>query len=473
MHVARQMIEGVDAWLNNPRRPLEACGTSGQKCVLNGVLQVSVLDGWWAEAYDGANGFAIGGGEVHADPEVQDERDTDALFDVLENARWSRSTTTRDRDELPARLDRPHEAGDAHPRLAVQRRPHGDGLRRARLPAGGRRRVGAHAARCSGDVQPTRSTRFARFAWGVLGYNLAVVVLRRLRPRHRLRGRLRQPLAAVQRRGDPAPGADRDPDRVQPPAVERARRPAGRRPGGVGVARRSSPATRRAGRCASPPPPAWSSWSSRRWSAPPWCATTWWWTTPRRRAPGSSAPTSATPSCSSPRSPSPPGGPAAARRRAGGPGPAGWLLALGAAGLLVLGISGAVTALGDTLFPAGQPPRRAAPRLLARRPLPRPPADRPPGAGPRHRPRPGRRGGGGGPAPAGARGAALGAPVRPPLRAQIVLGFVNLATGGAGRPPARPPAARRPGVDRLGAVHRRGAWRRLAKGYPTPLTLAN
>ena len=84
MHVARQMIEGVDAWLNNPRRPLEACGTSGQKCVLNGVLQISILDGWWAEAYDGANGFAIGDGEVHADPEVQDERDADALLDVLE-----------------------------------------------------------------------------------------------------------------------------------------------------------------------------------------------------------------------------------------------------------------------------------------------------------------------------------------------------------------------------------------------------
>jgi starch phosphorylase len=84
MHVGRQMVEGVDAWLNNPRRPLEACGTSGQKGVLNGVLQVSILDGWWAEAYDGANGFAIGGGEVHADPETQDERDCDALFATLE-----------------------------------------------------------------------------------------------------------------------------------------------------------------------------------------------------------------------------------------------------------------------------------------------------------------------------------------------------------------------------------------------------
>ena len=59
-------MQGVDVWLNNPRRPLEACGTSGQKVVLNGGLNLSVLDGWWAEAYDGLNGFAIGDGETHS-----------------------------------------------------------------------------------------------------------------------------------------------------------------------------------------------------------------------------------------------------------------------------------------------------------------------------------------------------------------------------------------------------------------------
>ena len=84
MHVARQLVQGVDVWLNTPRRPLEACGTSGQKCILNGVLNCSILDGWWAEAYDGGNGFAIGDGQVHADPEVQDERDALSLFEVLE-----------------------------------------------------------------------------------------------------------------------------------------------------------------------------------------------------------------------------------------------------------------------------------------------------------------------------------------------------------------------------------------------------
>ena len=63
-------MQGVDVWLNNPRRPLEACGTSGQKVVLNGGLNCSVLDGWWAEAYDGSNGFAIGMGESHTSTEV-------------------------------------------------------------------------------------------------------------------------------------------------------------------------------------------------------------------------------------------------------------------------------------------------------------------------------------------------------------------------------------------------------------------
>ncbi|HEX2253100.1 MAG TPA: alpha-glucan family phosphorylase [Thermoanaerobaculia bacterium] len=84
MHVARQLVQGVDAWLNTPRRPLEACGTSGMKCAMNGVLNISILDGWWAEAFDGANGFAIGSGEAHAHPAVQDERDAASLYDVLE-----------------------------------------------------------------------------------------------------------------------------------------------------------------------------------------------------------------------------------------------------------------------------------------------------------------------------------------------------------------------------------------------------
>lgn len=84
INVARHLVQGVDVWLNTPQRPLEASGTSGQKVALNGGLNLSVLDGWWAEAYDGENGFAIGSWAVHADPAVQWARDASSLYDTLE-----------------------------------------------------------------------------------------------------------------------------------------------------------------------------------------------------------------------------------------------------------------------------------------------------------------------------------------------------------------------------------------------------
>ncbi len=84
INVARHLIQGVDVWLNNPRRPLEASGTSGQKALLNGALNLSVLDGWWAEAYDGSNGFAIGAGSHHADDAITDARDAADLQRVLQ-----------------------------------------------------------------------------------------------------------------------------------------------------------------------------------------------------------------------------------------------------------------------------------------------------------------------------------------------------------------------------------------------------
>ncbi len=83
INVGRHLIQGVDVWLNNPRRPLEASGTSGQKVVLNGGLNCSVLDGWWAEAYNGKNGFGIGHGTQHADEEIGDQRDSEELLRVL------------------------------------------------------------------------------------------------------------------------------------------------------------------------------------------------------------------------------------------------------------------------------------------------------------------------------------------------------------------------------------------------------
>ncbi|MDX2024363.1 MAG: alpha-glucan family phosphorylase [Deltaproteobacteria bacterium] len=85
INVARHLVQGVDVWLNNPRRPLEASGTSGQKVLLNGGLNLSILDGWWAEAWDGENGFAIGNGRTHVSQEEQDRRDALSLYDVLEN----------------------------------------------------------------------------------------------------------------------------------------------------------------------------------------------------------------------------------------------------------------------------------------------------------------------------------------------------------------------------------------------------
>jgi len=76
-------VAGVDLWLNLPRPPLEASGTSGMKVVMNGGLNLSVLDGWWIEAFDGECGWAIESREGE-DPSVQDDRDADALFELLE-----------------------------------------------------------------------------------------------------------------------------------------------------------------------------------------------------------------------------------------------------------------------------------------------------------------------------------------------------------------------------------------------------
>ncbi|MBN2217133.1 MAG: alpha-glucan family phosphorylase [Pirellulales bacterium] len=84
INVCRHLIQGVDVWMNNPRRPLEASGTSGQKAVLNGALNLSILDGWWAEAYDGSNGFAIGRGMQHVDTAKTDARDAEDLYRTLD-----------------------------------------------------------------------------------------------------------------------------------------------------------------------------------------------------------------------------------------------------------------------------------------------------------------------------------------------------------------------------------------------------
>ena len=100
MALGRAMVQGADVWLNTPRRPREASGTSGQKAAAQGVLHCSILDGWWPEAFDESNGWAIGGRTAPDDPLEQDRADIASLYDVLENSlipTW----TTRDANGLP------------------------------------------------------------------------------------------------------------------------------------------------------------------------------------------------------------------------------------------------------------------------------------------------------------------------------------------------------------------------------------
>jgi starch phosphorylase len=83
IRVASMLVQGVDVWLNTPRRPMEASGTSGMKAAMNGALNVSVLDGWWPEAYDGINGWTIGNGDTAASEALQDDEDAEALYRTL------------------------------------------------------------------------------------------------------------------------------------------------------------------------------------------------------------------------------------------------------------------------------------------------------------------------------------------------------------------------------------------------------
>ena len=83
--LARHLVSGVDVWLNNPRRPMEASGTSGQKASINGVVNFSILDGWWAEGYNRKNGWAIGTNEEYDSYEEQDRADSESIYSILEN----------------------------------------------------------------------------------------------------------------------------------------------------------------------------------------------------------------------------------------------------------------------------------------------------------------------------------------------------------------------------------------------------
>ncbi len=100
MNLARYLVQGVDIWLNTPRRPNEASGTSGMKAALNGVLNFSVLDGWWREGFSGENGWAIGE-DADLETEVQDETDAESLYDTLENKIVPLYYAERSVDDVP------------------------------------------------------------------------------------------------------------------------------------------------------------------------------------------------------------------------------------------------------------------------------------------------------------------------------------------------------------------------------------
>ena len=100
MNLARYLVQGVDVWMNTPRRPNEASGTSGMKAALNGALNFSVLDGWWREAFNGSNGWAIGE-DVDPGTAVQDETDAESLYDTLENKIIPLYYTERGGEDIP------------------------------------------------------------------------------------------------------------------------------------------------------------------------------------------------------------------------------------------------------------------------------------------------------------------------------------------------------------------------------------
>jgi starch phosphorylase len=99
--IARHLVQGVDVWMNTPRRPNEASGTSGQKAAANGALNLSILDGWWREGYNGRNGWAIGLDVDSVDGDSQDAADASALYDLLENEVVPLYYVERSADDLP------------------------------------------------------------------------------------------------------------------------------------------------------------------------------------------------------------------------------------------------------------------------------------------------------------------------------------------------------------------------------------
>jgi len=110
MMLAQELVQGIDLWINTPRRPWEACGTSGMKVLVNGGLNLSELDGWWAEAYSPEVGWAIGDGQEHGENSAWDAREAHALYDLLEGEVIP-EFYQRDESDMPAKwLERIRES---------------------------------------------------------------------------------------------------------------------------------------------------------------------------------------------------------------------------------------------------------------------------------------------------------------------------------------------------------------------------
>ena len=130
--LAQYLVHGVDVWLNNPLPPLEACGTSGMKAALNGVPQLSILDGWWLEGFNGDNGWAFGAERRRDD---RDARDAAAIYDLLEQQVVPLFYQTDD-DGIPQEWVKLMKHAIKSTRRPLQRPAHGQGIRPKMLPGG-------------------------------------------------------------------------------------------------------------------------------------------------------------------------------------------------------------------------------------------------------------------------------------------------------------------------------------------------
>ena len=134
LHVAHFLVQGCDVWLNNPRKPLEASGTSGMKASINGVPHLSIGDGWWAEGFTGDNGWLIDPKST-GDNDAIDAADAEALYDLLER-QIVPAFYDRDAQRRSAPLGVGRQAGDHLRHAALQRAPHGQAIRRGPLRQG-------------------------------------------------------------------------------------------------------------------------------------------------------------------------------------------------------------------------------------------------------------------------------------------------------------------------------------------------